>query len=142
MPHPRHVHGPVRPRGETRGGEPGILPASAPAPVPPAAPDGTAVRCHAHPNVEATARCAVCRKPVCSTCAFVFADRTVACPTCATSEPETFTPRRRRMMIGSYVLAAVVTAFYGLLFTGMLFSSDRAYTETEGEARGHPNDGR
>ncbi len=90
----------------------------APAPPAPAAPSlrpGLSVLCTFHPGVPAVAKCRVCRKAVCETCAFKASMGTY-CPDCATAPDLT-----RRKSAVSLGITSIVCGSLGLvLFVGAI----------------------
>lgn len=68
------------------------------------------VMCSGHPAVQAIRKCRLCTAPVCATCDFAFAGDVHLCPTCATAPRNHLSPKRKRNLILSYVLAGISTA--------------------------------
>lgn len=69
----------------------------------------TGMYCVQHPGTMATQRCANCGGYMCATCDFVFPDGLHLCPACATNPQPALTPKRKRSMIISFVLAGGAT---------------------------------
>ena len=76
-------------------------------------------KCKQHPNVAAVQLCHFCSAPVCATCDFLLPGNFHACPACATSPQSKLSPKRRKMLVSSYVLAIWCTVIMGALMTGM-----------------------
>jgi hypothetical protein len=97
--------------------------------APPAAPALPAgIHCVQHANLPATAQCQGCGAFLCDTCKFELSDGLCLCPVCATTPRTTLSPKRRKMLIGSYALAVwgtlVLGALMGGAFRGMITSKD------------------
>jgi len=85
-------------------------------------PEGT--MCHLHPAVPAVQICQVCKKPTCKTCDFAFPDNIHVCPNCV-NKPQTLSPRQKKNLAWSYVMAAIATFgyFFILFMTAALGSN-------------------
>ena len=99
--------------------EPVVEPAAA-GEAPPSPPARARPRCERHPNVESIARCDQCGSYCCATCAFAFPGDTHLCPRCATEPQKALSPKRRNLVIGGYVAAAVTTLGIAVLLSGVL----------------------
>jgi hypothetical protein len=88
-----------------------------------AIPEG--VHCPQHPNSRAVAKCKVCGGFMCNTCTFDLPGGIKLCPTCATATPK-IRPKRKKLLIASYVLAVWCTIMMAGLFGGMFrgFAND------------------
>jgi hypothetical protein len=86
-------------------------------PAAPVVPPGTC--CLQHPAVAATQRCKLCGAFMCATCDFTMPGDVHVCPVCATAPRPALSPRRRKYMIGSFVLAAISTAGMALVMSGV-----------------------
>jgi hypothetical protein len=82
------------------------------------------VRCVQHPNVSATQQCKLCAAYMCGTCDFALPDGVHICPACAAKPKTDLSPRRKKLMITSYVMAAVSTLGMAIVFTGALRAID------------------
>jgi hypothetical protein len=98
------------------------LPVFSNEPAPPAVPAGSC--CVQHPSVAATQQCKLCGAFMCATCDFVMPGNLHVCPVCATAPRAALSPRRKKSMIASYVLAAVATLGMGAGFSGLLAGSN------------------
>jgi hypothetical protein len=78
------------------------------------------MHCVQHPSVAATAQCQSCGAFVCATCDFILPGDIHLCPACATNPSATLSPKRRRAMIISVVLAVWCTVWLVLLRVGAL----------------------
>jgi len=56
---------------------------------------------------------------MCDTCKFELPGGIQICPSCATTPRTTLSPKRKKMLIGSYALAAWCTLVMGALFAGV-----------------------
>ena len=93
------------------------------APPPPPAPVVPAgAKCVQHPAVNAVRRCDLCRSFMCPTCEFQLPGNMHLCPTCATKPQGELSPRRRRLMWGSYGLALLATISLALMMCGVFAS--------------------
>lgn len=95
----------------------------------PSAPDGA--RCVQHPHVQAVYQCKVCGAFTCATCDFALPGGIHVCPACAASPQTNLSPRRKKLLIGSYVLAVWTTIAGGLLMSGIFAEIGKT---KEGEA--------
>lgn len=94
-----------------------------------AAPPGIeGVHCVQHPHLQATAQCKTCGAFMCDTCKFELPGGMQICPTCATTPRTTLSPKRKKMLIGSYAFAVWCTLIMGALFGGVFqeMASDKA----------------
>jgi hypothetical protein len=82
-------------------------------PVPPG------VCCVQHPGLPATAQCKTCGAFLCDTCKFELSGGMCVCPSCATTPRTQLSPKRKKMLIGSYALALWCTVVIGALFAGV-----------------------
>lgn len=86
------------------------------------------VMCAQHPQVKATQQCSFCGGFMCQTCDFTFPNEVHSCPTCASKTEEGLSPRRKKFVIWSLVLAAWTTVGMTCLvsgaFSGMAASKD------------------
>jgi len=91
-------------------------------------------RCVQHPNLQATHQCKVCGAFMCSTCDFTLPGGVHVCPTCATAPKTNLSPRRKKLMFGSFALAAWSTLGMVALFAGAFagFGRDKAAEEAVG----------
>jgi hypothetical protein len=94
-------------------------------------PEGA--RCVQHPNSPAAAQCKLCSGFMCATCTFDLPGGIKICPTCATAAPK-LSPKRKKLLIGSYVLAVWCTIVMAALFGGMFrgFVRDKESREAFG----------
>lgn len=106
------------------------LPAGTIAGAPPAAATSAPqFACVQHPGVQAVARCRVCSNGMCATCDFVLPGNVHVCPACLEKEPSTeITPKRRRLMVIAFLIAAFSTMMFVMLMSGTLH---RAFGNTE-----------
>jgi hypothetical protein len=95
----------------------------------PSVPDGA--RCVQHPHLQAVHQCKACGAFMCATCDFALPGGIHVCPACAASPQTSLSPRRKKLLIGSYVLAVWTTIAGGLLLSGIF--AEVAETK-EGEA--------
>lgn len=82
-------------------------------------PEGT--MCHIHLAVPAVQICQICQKPICKTCDFAFPNNIHVCPNCV-NKPLTLSPRQKKSLVWSYVMAAIATLgyFFTLLLAAVL----------------------
>jgi hypothetical protein len=108
-------------------GEPGFT-------APPAAVMPANVHCVQHPNIQATQQCKACGAFMCATCDFTLPGGIHVCPTCATAPKTNLSPRRKKLLIGSFALAAWSTVGMVALFAGVFagFGRDKAAQEMLG----------
>lgn len=78
----------------------------------------TNVRCVQHPSIQATQQCKVCGAFMCATCDFTLPGGIHVCPTCATAPKTNLSPRRKKLLIGSFALAAWSTVGMVAVFAG------------------------
>jgi hypothetical protein len=101
---------------------------STPAPLRKAFQIRDGVMCAQHPQVKATQQCLYCGGYMCPTCDFAFPDEIHLCPTCASKSQDGLSPRRKKFVIWSFVLAAWTTIGMTCLvsgaFSGMANSKD------------------
>ncbi len=102
--------------------------------VPTASPVVIGAKCTNHPAVDAVARCASCSAPVCKTCDFVFEGDLHVCPACATRTETPLSPKRKKNLIISYVLAAVASLATILFLLAVATVTDEAEAELLGGA--------
>ncbi len=76
------------------------------------------VCCVQHPQLQATAQCKTCGAFMCDTCKFEVPGGICICPACAASPRTTLSPKRKKMLIGSYALAVWCTVVMGALMAG------------------------
>src|ERR1041385_6923282 len=76
--------------------------------------------CIQHPNTAPVATCQLCGAGSCATCDFSFPDNLHLCPVCAPTAHARTTPKRRKFLVASYVLAAWSTLWAVLVFNGAL----------------------
>jgi hypothetical protein len=76
------------------------------------------LRCVQHPHLQATAQCKSCGAFMCDTCKFDLPGGISVCPTCATTPRTNLSPKRKKMLIGSYALALWCTLVMGALLSG------------------------
>jgi hypothetical protein len=77
------------------------------------------VMCAQHPQVKATQQCLYCGGFMCPTCDFSFPNDVHLCPTCASkSSDDGLSPRRKKLLIWSFVLAAWTTIGMTCLVSG------------------------
>jgi DNA-directed RNA polymerase subunit RPC12/RpoP len=77
------------------------------------------VCCLQHTHLQATAQCKTCGAFMCDTCKFEMPGGIQICPSCATTPRTTLSPKRKKMLIGSYALAGWCTLVMGALFAGV-----------------------
>lgn len=75
--------------------------------------------CPQHPAVAAVQICNLCGAPMCATCDFLVPGNLHVCPTCATTPQTALSPKRKKMLIGSFALALWCTVVLGALMSGM-----------------------
>jgi hypothetical protein len=78
---------------------------------PSAAPIPEGTMCRIHPGVPAVQICQMCQTPICKTCDFEFPDNIHICPNCV-NKPLTLSPRQKKNLAWSYVMAVVATLGY------------------------------
>jgi hypothetical protein len=99
------------------------LPVPAPEPEPEAPSYLNGIKCQQHPDVNAVVKCRVCSSGVCSTCD-IQVSGVHFCPKCIENAPdEKISPRRKRLAVGSVVLAAYCTVVGILTFSGLLYQA-------------------
>ena len=76
--------------------------------------------CVQHPKIAATEQCKRCGGFMCPTCDFSFPGNLHLCPTCVSNTNEGLTPRRKKFLIWSYVLAIWATIGMACLVSGAL----------------------
>lgn len=82
-------------------------------------------RCVQHPNVQATQQCKACGAFMCATCDFELPGGIHVCPACAAAPKTNLSPRRKKLMIGSFALAAWSTVGMVCVFAGAFASMAR-----------------
>src|ERR1043165_9511198 len=82
--------------------------AGAPPPIP-MIPAG--MKCVRHPSVDAIRQCKTCGSYMCETCDFALPGNIHICPTCAAA-PKKMSRRRKKFLIGSFVLATWCTIMF------------------------------
>lgn len=75
-------------------------------------------RCVQHSHLQATAQCKACGAFMCDTCKFDLPGGIQLCPTCATTTRTTLSPKRKKMLIGSFALAGWCTLIMIPLLAG------------------------
>jgi hypothetical protein len=82
--------------------------------------------CAQHPTVPATSKCKACGAYMCGTCAFTMPGGILVCPACVAAPPKGLSPKRKKLLIGSYVAAVfasiamvVLLALAGGVFGGL-----------------------
>lgn len=88
--------------------------------APPALPG---VMCAKHAAVAAVRACKLCGCGVCATCDFEFPGGLHVCPDCVTKSGRELSPRRRKTLIWSYVLAVWATFWLTLTMSGVFSGS-------------------
>ena len=63
---------------------------------------------------------------MCGTCDFALPGGVHICPTCAAAPKTNLSPRRKKLMIASFVLAAVATLGMAIVFSGALAGMDKS----------------
>ena len=76
------------------------------------------VMCEQHPQVKATQQCLYCGGYMCPTCDFSFPNEVHLCPKCASKSEDGLSPRRKKLLIWSFVLAAWTTIGMTCLVSG------------------------
>ena len=76
------------------------------------------VMCAQHPQVKATQQCLYCGGFMCPTCDFSFPNEVHLCPKCASKSDDGLSPRRKKLLIWSFVLAAWTTIGMTCLVSG------------------------
>jgi hypothetical protein len=61
--------------------------------------------CAQHPSVAATGQCKSCGGFMCGTCAFTIPGGFLVCPTCVSAPSKGLSPKRKKLLIGSYAAA-------------------------------------
>jgi len=84
-----------------------------------------------HPSVAATAQCKSCGAFMCATCDFELPGGLHICPACAAAPKTALSPRRKKLLIGSYGLAVWSTLGMAVLLSGALAEAGQT---KEGEA--------
>jgi hypothetical protein len=74
--------------------------------------------CAQHPHVRGLARCHNCGAYSCLTCDFLFPGNLHFCPVCVSTGSSALSPRRKKYMIASFILAAWATFGFALFFGG------------------------
>jgi hypothetical protein len=92
--------------------------------VPPPIPESPAVRagimCVQHSKVQATQQCRRCGGYMCPTCDFAFPGGVHFCPTCVSKADDGLSPRRKQLLVGSYLFAVWSTVGMACLVSGAL----------------------
>jgi hypothetical protein len=83
-----------------------------------ATPPIKGIMCVQHPTVAAVQLCNVCGAGVCATCDFAQPGEIHVCPRCMTASRDELAPKRKKLMIWSYVLAIWCTFGMAVLFSG------------------------
>jgi len=78
------------------------------------------IMCVQHAKVQATQQCRRCGGFMCPTCDFAFPDDVHFCPTCVSKSEDGLSPRRKKLMVWSYVLAAWSTVGMTCLMSGAM----------------------
>ncbi len=104
--------------------------------VPPAVPFSPpeGMKCVQHPGVLATRQCQSCGGYMCETCDFALAGGLHLCPSCATRPQTGLSPKRKRALVVSLVLAVWCTVVMGAMMAGAF--ARFVQTESEQEAFG------
>ena len=76
--------------------------------------------CVQHPSVSATRQCKLCGAFMCATCDFELPGNLHVCPSCATAPRAALSPRRKKLMWGSYAFAIFSTIGMAVLMSGAL----------------------
>jgi len=78
--------------------------------------------CVQHPEVFPVAFCKICGKGSCEVCDFVFPGGLHYCPVCVVGGKKGLTPRRKKFLIASFVLAgfATVSLIASLVILGLM----------------------
>lgn len=115
-----------------------LTPAYAGAPSPldaTGAPVSASHYCVQHTHLPATAQCKSCGAYMCDTCAFDAGGGIKICPTCAASPKTAMSPKRKKMLIGSFALAAWSTLiFFPLVLGAAALGQNEAAQEVLGAA--------
>lgn len=106
-------------------------PAPSGIPVSPVLPLPGGVMCAQHPGVAAVRRCAMCSKAMCQTCDFQLPGHFHICPDCASKPQTDMSPKRKRNLIISFVLAAWSTLGVAVLLSGALAGTVHSKSELE-----------
>ena len=88
-------------------------------------------KCPQHPNVAAVQVCQICGTPMCATCDFLLPGNMHVCPTCATKPHTSLSPKRKRMLIGSFALAGWCTLVMAALMGGLFRSMAESKADEE-----------
>jgi hypothetical protein len=103
--------------------------------IPPPIPEAPRVRagtmCAQHPEVQAAEQCRCCGGFMCPTCDFSFPDDIHLCPTCASKSDDSLSPRRKKFMVWSFVLAAWSTVGMTCLVSGATSGMVRSKEDQE-----------
>jgi hypothetical protein len=103
--------------------QPPIIDADPP-PVPVMVPEGA--RCVQHPHLQATQQCKSCGAFMCATCDFALPGGIHVCPACAAAPKTDLSPRRKKLVAGSFALAVWSTIGLAILFSGALANTVRS----------------
>ena len=76
------------------------------------------VMCAQHLQVKATQQCLYCGGFMCPTCDFSFPNEVHLCPKCASKSDDGLSPRRKKLLIWSFILAAWTTVGMTCLVSG------------------------
>jgi len=87
--------------------------------------------CPQHPGVAAVQICHICAAPMCGTCDFLLPGNLHVCPTCATKPQTSLSPKRKKLLIASFLLAAWCTVVLGALLSGMFRSAIKTKEDQE-----------
>lgn len=90
--------------------------------------------CPQHPNVAAVQICQICGAPMCATCDFLLPGNFHVCPKCATTPQTSLSPKRKRLLIGSFAMAGWCTLVMAALLSGAFRNmvTDKASEEAFG----------
>ncbi|HEX9048529.1 MAG TPA: hypothetical protein VF988_15985, partial [Verrucomicrobiae bacterium] len=91
-------------------------------------------KCVQHPTVAAVQICHACGASMCATCDFLLPGNIHVCPTCATKPNTELSPKRKKMLIGSFALAVWCTLMAAALMGGVFrgFARNKADQEALG----------
>jgi len=89
------------------------------------------VMCRVHPTMPAVAYCRTCGAPSCNTCNFVFPGGLNLCAACATKPPEALNPKRKKLLVWSYVMGIWTTIGLVVLMSGVLAPKSRRSGDAE-----------
>ncbi len=78
------------------------------------------VRCVQHPSVSAVRKCQTCGAFMCATCDFELPGGVHVCPACAAAPKTALSPKRKQLLIWSYVMAVWCTLGWVVLLSGAL----------------------